>query len=155
MRIFEIFDTDKDETSAQVDPSTISGGAPTTAAPGPEPQQGQTPDAPPADGFGRGDDNGFDFDGDDLTDGDLDALNQGDVQFARSHKYLTSGHDGAAENAVELLVMDAARLKDELTQTKRQMAKIEMELDAGLYDDPDYKRLGGRAKFISDLISRK
>ncbi len=154
MRIFEIFDTenDADETSAQVDPSTIPGGAPATTAPGSEPQQGQTP----PDGDFGGDDDGFDFGGGaGPTGGDDEPFDQGDVQFARSHKYLTSGRDGAAEDALELLGMDAARLKDELTQTKRQMAQIEMKLDAGLYDDPDYKRLGGRAKFISDLISRK
>jgi hypothetical protein len=152
MRIFEIFDDNEqqDETSAQVDPSTIPGGAPATSAPGPEPQQGQLPGA-----SGAAPDAGFNDGFSDDPMGDEEPLDQDDVQFARSHEYLTSGHEDAAKDALELLGMDTERLKDELTQTKREMAKIEMEVDAGLYDDPDYKRLGGRAKFIADLISKK
>lgn len=150
MRIFyEIFgksddvaEIPDDETTAQVDLDTVPGGAPGDGPPQGDGAEDQLPQLPDQ----------FDDAG---AERQKKAPKRVDVEFARSHKYLIKGFDGASQDAVELLGLELDELKDELTSTKRMVAKIEMDLDAGFYDDPEYQRLTARSKFIGDLISRR
>jgi hypothetical protein len=140
---------DDEETKAQIDPSTVPDGEPVSPEQGSTNSMGQ-PSSPGGFGGSSMGPEAMDPSG----RGQKAKISKKDVELARGHEYLrTSG--GSSDDAAALLGMSDEELKDELNTTRAKLAKVEMDTDAGLYDDPEYVTGKARAKFIRDLLKSR